>query len=147
MTDRLRLDPAAGLGGACPEQYDVYCGDVRVGYLRLRHGLFRADYFPPPGGRVVVYEAEPEGDGIFQDDERKAYLSEACAAIQAAMDAPQAAPVPVEPSGVCPDCGADVFGETCVPCRNAAASAFLRHIMTHPSGERFASLAKKGGKE
>ena len=29
--------------GACPEQYDVFDGDRQVGYLRLRHGHFRAD--------------------------------------------------------------------------------------------------------
>ena len=42
---------------ACPEQYDVFRAGERVGYLRLRHGCFRADV-PECGGRMV-YEAEP----------------------------------------------------------------------------------------
>ena len=27
----------------CPEQYDVYKNDEKVGYLRLRHGVFTVD--------------------------------------------------------------------------------------------------------
>jgi hypothetical protein len=58
---------------ACPEQYDVYEGKAQIGYLRLRHGEFRADY-PVCGGKTV-YEAEPNGDGEFDDDERYKYLA------------------------------------------------------------------------
>lgn len=57
-------------GGACPEQYDVYYNQEFIGYLRLRHGNFRADL---PNGKTV-YRAQPKGDGIFDDDERQAYL-------------------------------------------------------------------------
>ena len=64
---------------ACPEQYDVYKGKVQIGYLRLRHGFFRADY--PDCGGESVYEAEPEGDGIFEDHERDKYLSAAVDAL------------------------------------------------------------------
>lgn len=65
---------------ACPEQYEVFdAADQRVGYLRLRHGWFRAD--APQCGDETVYEAYPEGDGIFADHERIRYLSEAVAAI------------------------------------------------------------------
>lgn len=39
-----------------------------VGYLRLRHGHFRAE--APEFGGETVYEAWPEGDGIFDEDER-----------------------------------------------------------------------------
>lgn len=65
---------------ACPEQYDVYAGDRQVGYLRLRHGWFRAD--APHHGGETVYEASPEGDGMFEDHEREKYLTEAVTAIQ-----------------------------------------------------------------
>jgi hypothetical protein len=61
---------------ACPEQYDVF---LKVGYLRLRHGEFRVDY-PDCGGKTI-YEAEPNGDGIFNKDERVKYMEEAMKAI------------------------------------------------------------------
>jgi hypothetical protein len=64
---------------ACPEQYDVKRKGVQVGYLRLRHGYFYADV--PECGGECVYEAEPEGDGIFADHERERYLAEAIEAI------------------------------------------------------------------
>lgn len=64
---------------ACPEQYDVYKDDKLVGYLRLRHGYFRAD-FMGCGGKTV-YEASPKGDGIFEDEERDYYLTRAVQAI------------------------------------------------------------------
>lgn len=57
---------------ACPEQYDVFLGDTQVGYLRLRHGEFRADY--PDCGGETVYRASPKGDGRFEDDEREHFL-------------------------------------------------------------------------
>lgn len=67
---------------ACPEQYDVFDADgQQVGYLRLRHGYFRADV--PDHCGETVYEADPEGDGIFAEHERMRYLSEAVAAIKA----------------------------------------------------------------
>ena len=66
--------------GACPEQYDVFDSEGKqVGYLRLRHGYFRADY--PDCGGVTVYEASPEGDGIFACHEREFFLTKAVEAI------------------------------------------------------------------
>lgn len=65
--------------GACPEQYDAYYKSELVGYLRLRHGRFRVDY--PHCGGETIYEAYPEGDGIFEYDERPHYLEEALRAI------------------------------------------------------------------
>ena len=65
--------------GACPEQYDVFEGGNYVGYLRLRHGVFRAD--APTHGNTI-YTAYPSGDGIFDDAEREFYLAEAVTAIQ-----------------------------------------------------------------
>jgi hypothetical protein len=72
-------------GGMCPEQYDVFDGDREVGYLRLRHGWFRADW--TEGETVTVYEAHPNGDGGFDDDERDKYLTAAVEAIDAARTA------------------------------------------------------------
>lgn len=66
---------------ACPEQYDVMVGDEQVAYLRLRHGHFTARV--PDVGGEIVYECHPEGDGLFEDDERVKYLTEAILAIQA----------------------------------------------------------------
>ena len=65
--------------GACPEQYDVFLGEELVAYLRLRHGWFYAAC--PYVGGTVVYEAYPKGDGMFEDDEREFYLTEAIKAI------------------------------------------------------------------
>jgi hypothetical protein len=66
---------------ACPEQYEVFDSSGRqVGYLRLRHGRFRAD-FPDCGGETV-YESLTKGDGTFSEDERKDELGKAVAAIK-----------------------------------------------------------------
>ena len=70
---------------ACPEQYDVLDEDHNVvGYLRLRHGFFRVDY--PRCGDETIYEAYPKGDGSFEYDERKFYLTEAIKAIKEKLD-------------------------------------------------------------
>lgn len=66
--------------GACPEQYDVFRGGHYVGYLRLRHGRFRADFVPTD--YETVYEAFPNGDGIFDHDERDQYIDAALKAIK-----------------------------------------------------------------
>lgn len=76
MTDKLKVVLTCG---ACPEQYDVFLGDLQIGYLRLRHGHFRADY--PDVGGETVYEASPRGDGEFEDDERDYYLRHALKAL------------------------------------------------------------------
>ena len=62
--------------GACPEQYDVFKDGVEVGYLRLRHGCFTAE-----ADGKLVYDAEPDGDGIFTQEEREKYLTAAVDAI------------------------------------------------------------------
>lgn len=76
---------------ACPEQYDVFLGSQKVGYLRLRHGHFSAEYTPTG---ETVYSANPEGDGVFEPHERNRYLNDAVEAIDAAHHA-----VPVNPRG------------------------------------------------
>ncbi len=68
--------------GACPEQYDVYHNDQYVGYMRLRHGIFRVE----DRAGNTVYTANPSGDGIFDFDERDAYLNAGCLAILATLD-------------------------------------------------------------
>lgn len=70
--------------GACPEQYDVYKNGEQVGYLRLRHGYFRADY--PDCGGETVYHANTIGDGIFDDSERMLHITAALSAIQVKID-------------------------------------------------------------
>jgi hypothetical protein len=70
-------------GGMCPEQYTVSADEngkeVEIGYLRLRHGCFTADY--TRGGRYVcVYSSSPDGDGAFDDHEREFELT--CAVIE-----------------------------------------------------------------
>lgn len=70
--------------GACPEQYDVYLDGREVGYLRLRWGHFRAEY-TAEGGDEIVYEASPQGDGIFEPEERNYYLNRAVQAIDARL--------------------------------------------------------------
>jgi plasmid stability protein len=64
---------------ACPEQYDAFIGDEKVGYLRLRHGNFTVEC--PDVRGEMVYEASPWGDGIFDDDERAEQLEAAREAI------------------------------------------------------------------
>lgn len=65
--------------GACPEQYDVFKDGKQVGYLRLRWGGFRVDY--PDAGGETIYEADPIGDGVFDEHERLIYLTKAMRSI------------------------------------------------------------------
>ena len=66
---------------ACPEQYDVFAQDgKKAGYLRLRHGTFRAD--APCCGGHTVYSSLPRGHGMFDDNEREMELTNAVVAIQ-----------------------------------------------------------------
>jgi hypothetical protein len=66
---------------ACPEQYDVFDPKgEKVGYLRLRHGRFRADV--PDCGGETVYESHPKGHGVFYDEERMEELTKAVNAIK-----------------------------------------------------------------
>jgi len=72
--------------GACPEQYDVYHGKRKVGYLRLRHGRFTVRYFSVSKEESeLVYHAQTKGDGMFEEDERGFHLDKAIAALRARM--------------------------------------------------------------
>lgn len=64
---------------AYPEQYYVYLDNKKVGYLRLRDGIFRCDY--PDWGKKTIYIAYPEGRGLFKDEERHRYLQDALSAL------------------------------------------------------------------
>lgn len=63
--------------GACPEQYDVFKNNEKVGYLRLRHGYFYASCL----GGQIVYESNTKGDGCFMLEERDFHLNNAIEAI------------------------------------------------------------------
>lgn len=65
---------------AFPEQYDAFDGDKQVGYLRLRHGFFTVEC-PDTGGKLV-YESQPDGDGMFEAEERSKHLDAAVLAIE-----------------------------------------------------------------
>lgn len=69
--------------GACPEQYDLYFGDQKVGYFRLRHGYFYVAY--PDVGGEIVYESNTRGDGAFEADERERELNNGIDAIISKM--------------------------------------------------------------
>jgi hypothetical protein len=64
---------------SCPEQYEAFHQDVQVGYLRLRWGTFRV-WVPDHTGNCI-YEACPDGDGMFEPEERQQYLQNAVNAI------------------------------------------------------------------
>lgn len=54
----------------CPEQYDAVDQKGKMlGYLRLRWGNFTVEC--PDVWGELVYEAQPEGFGCFEDDERE----------------------------------------------------------------------------
>lgn len=65
----------------CPEQYDVFDGSGKqVGYVRLRHGVFRVDY--PDCMEESLIREEIEDDGVFEDEGRRTeWLTKASAAI------------------------------------------------------------------
>lgn len=89
---RLDLDQTCC---ACPEQYDAKLDGAVVGYLRLRHGRFRVDY--PECGEHEIYAAYPNGDGVFDDDERAGYLGSARRALaEAVVHGPFGAPPKAE---------------------------------------------------
>ena len=50
---------------ACPEQYDVFQNEKQVGYLRLRHGHFRA-HMDGPGGKLV-YESKTQSNNGYSN--------------------------------------------------------------------------------
>jgi hypothetical protein len=59
---------------ACPEQYDAMMNGDKVGYLRLRHGVFTV-HFPDENGHQIYYSEKSDGHGEFTDEERDYFLS------------------------------------------------------------------------
>jgi hypothetical protein len=50
--------------------------------MRLRHGYFRAEYYKTPDDYgKIVYDCEPNGDGIFLGEEREEHLKKGAEAI------------------------------------------------------------------
>jgi hypothetical protein len=64
----------------CPEQYEVFKGGKRCGYIRLRHGNFRVDY-PDCMEETLLLVDSIASDGMFEADERPDYLRRAIQAI------------------------------------------------------------------
>lgn len=62
-------------GGACPEQYDIFKDNIQVAYYRLRHGEFTVS-IPDAEGELIFIDY-PNGDGIFDSDERLLYMARA----------------------------------------------------------------------
>lgn len=72
--------------GACPEQYDARDETGRkVGYLRLRHGVFTVEAIGEDGEHTEVYRARPDGHGVFDPDERGRYLARALVYLRSAL--------------------------------------------------------------
>lgn len=66
---------------ACPEQYEVFdTFNQQVAYFRLRHGQFSVCV--PDHTGAEIYTVNPEGDGIFSNEERVKYLTLAVLAVQ-----------------------------------------------------------------
>jgi hypothetical protein len=61
--------------GFAPEQYEVFKDGKQSAYFRLRHGEFRV-YCPDYDGELMFF-AEPNGDGMFDDDERIEFMTNA----------------------------------------------------------------------
>lgn len=59
---------------ACPEQYDAFISDEKIGYLRLRHGYFYCQFTPTD---EIVYGSNTKGDGSFDSDESEYHLNKA----------------------------------------------------------------------
>ena len=58
---------------ACPEQYDAFIGDRKVGYLRLRWGEFRVDYSDCGGEMIYCHVFGDPLQGTFDSDEQRAH--------------------------------------------------------------------------
>lgn len=68
--------------GGCPEAYNVFLNGEYAGFMHLRHGYF---YVETKDG-ATVYSANPNGDGIFEWDERDFHLNNGCKALKAKLE-------------------------------------------------------------
>lgn len=89
-----------------PEQYDVFAGTDRVGYLRLRSGWFvvrRAGNFGIDKEHAPLWESpHPFDPDMFDDEYREYYLTQAALVLRAALDSPR-----------CTTCGGDTCNGRC----------------------------------
>ena len=104
---RLRMESAAGnpprprdriigkyrlelLVGGFPEQYEVWDGELSVGYLHHRHGTFHAVYCLNDGDEETeVFTAKPENSpagNLETEADREKYLTLGVQAIDAARN-------------------------------------------------------------
>ena len=61
---------------ACPEQYDIFKGDIEVGWVRLRYGILHAYYM----GEVIYSRTFEDGyKGEFSSDEEREHFLEVIA--------------------------------------------------------------------
>lgn len=75
---------------ACPEQYDIFKNGKQVAYYRLKHGEFTVDY--PTCLKEEIMNESPNGDGIFDDNERLIYLTKAMRAVISRINSEQEKP-------------------------------------------------------
>ena len=67
---------------ACPEAYDVFLNEERIGYMRLRGGRFYAAH-PDVGGRTVYeHQFDDSWQGWFSSEERAQHLPLAIKALK-----------------------------------------------------------------
>jgi hypothetical protein len=71
----------------CPEQYNVLHKGKKVGYIRIRHGKLRADYYSEDGTPWIVYKKEVYGYGDLDKNERYTELSNCAKSIQQSLHA------------------------------------------------------------
>lgn len=66
-----------------PEQYDVFSGEEKVGYVRVRFGCITAQ--SPDWRGELVLDAWPKGNDYLEPDEREYWLTEAAVEIRTWM--------------------------------------------------------------
>ena len=74
---------------ANPEQYDVFHGKQKIGYLRLRYGRFTVDFLPNgkhDDDAIELWQANTIGDGEFDASEREKFLSVAKTLLRKAFE-------------------------------------------------------------
>jgi len=75
---KLYADKGLELKMTCrfaPEQYEVFKDGQQIAYYRLRHGEFGI-HCPDHNGELMFF-AETNGDGMFDDDERIEFMTNA----------------------------------------------------------------------
>lgn len=71
---------------AFPEQYEVFKDGVQLAYYRLRDGEFTIE--SPDVGGELIFQSFPDGDGLFDKDERFIYMVNAMRLILSNLSPP-----------------------------------------------------------